>query len=140
MLSSGDVYFDITVSFAQLRKLRPGGHEIRTSDGGAEKIDPPDEHEPSPKGSENAAAAGSVGFPGRPSVMAAVKNEMERRAATVPPMLESTLAAEADALESWAKILMPNAQTPKSKSIKNALRSTYGHLKATLAQSEKARN
>lgn len=66
-------------------------------------------------------------FPGRPSVMAAIKREMKRRAEANE--LLPTVTEESRYLEGWAERNFPGQETPKWKSIKNALGSTYRSLK-----------
>ncbi|MFN3129457.1 hypothetical protein [Roseibium sp.] len=66
-------------------------------------------------------------FPGRPSVMSAIVQELTRRRKTREML--STLAAEARFLEQWANQEFPGEQTPRARSIENGIRSTYGALK-----------
>nr|VFJ42644.1 MAG: hypothetical protein BECKFM1743A_GA0114220_1000124 [Candidatus Kentron sp. FM]VFJ43378.1 MAG: hypothetical protein BECKFM1743C_GA0114222_1000124 [Candidatus Kentron sp. FM]VFK05521.1 MAG: hypothetical protein BECKFM1743B_GA0114221_1000124 [Candidatus Kentron sp. FM] len=65
-------------------------------------------------------------FPGRPSLMASVKQEMRRRAERGE--LLSSLRKEAFFLEEWAKTNHPEQQTPTAKTIKNALHAFYRNL------------
>jgi len=74
----------------------------------------------------NASRTKPHSFSGRPSIMAAIEQEMRRRA--VARELEPTLSSEALKLEAWAKQAYPGQQGPKSGSIKNALRSVYWEL------------
>lgn len=62
--------------------------------------------------------------PGRPSVMPAIVQELERRASA--GQLGSTLASEARALRQWAH---SNGPIPTVASIQNRIRSRYRELK-----------
>ncbi|MEO5333001.1 MAG: hypothetical protein H7839_13360 [Magnetococcus sp. YQC-5] len=66
-------------------------------------------------------------YPGRPSVMNAVEQEMRRRDEAKEMM--SILAREANALSAWAKEKFPGQQTPTPKAIQNALRDLHRTLK-----------
>ncbi|MBF0110158.1 MAG: hypothetical protein HQL76_13390 [Magnetococcales bacterium] len=68
-------------------------------------------------------------FPGRRSLIAAVKQEMERRAKCKEMIL--TLEGEARYLSEWAEVQFPGKQTPTPKTIENALRNLYRELKNT---------
>lgn len=65
-------------------------------------------------------------FPGRPSLMAAVEQEMRRRASNGE--LLPSLQKEAAWLTEWTDINHPGQQTPTEKAIKNALRHVYRSL------------
>ncbi|MBF0422164.1 MAG: hypothetical protein HQL73_04150 [Magnetococcales bacterium] len=65
-------------------------------------------------------------FPGRPSLMAAVEQEMHRRASNGE--LLPSLQKEAAWLAEWTDINHPGQQTPTEKAIKNALRHVYRSL------------
>jgi hypothetical protein len=62
-------------------------------------------------------------FPGRPSLMAAIVQELERRASA--NSLEPSLAREAEVLFQWAREHFPGEQTPKPRSIENGIREEY---------------
>ena len=66
-------------------------------------------------------------FPGRPSVMAAITVEIERRAKANE--LLPTVTEESRYLEGWAEKNFPGQQTPKWKSIKNSLGNKYRSLR-----------
>lgn len=66
-------------------------------------------------------------FPGRPSLMASVEQEMRRRASAGE--LLPSLQNEAAWLSQWADINHPGQQTPTEKTIKNTLRYVYRSLK-----------
>ena len=68
-------------------------------------------------------------FPGRPSIMRAIKKELARRAAAGE--LEDTLASQCRALGSWAGSRYSGAQIPKARSIENGIRSDYQKLRKT---------
>lgn len=67
-------------------------------------------------------------FPGRPSVMTAIVQELRRRHEN-GEMLE-TIAAESRALSAWAANRFPNAQKPKPKSTENGIRMVYSTLRS----------
>lgn len=62
-------------------------------------------------------------FGGRPSVMHIILREFSRRCAE--KTVASSLQKESDALELWAMENIQGAQSPKSKSIMNAIRADY---------------
>lgn len=62
-------------------------------------------------------------FPGRPSIMTAIVQELQRRHDD-GEMLE-TLAAESRALTTWAANNFPGQQTPKPRSTQNGIRFAY---------------
>lgn len=68
-------------------------------------------------------------FPGRPSIMSEIVQELEGRAKRGE--LERTLAAEAKALEQWAQANpeFVGKQLPRAPSIRNGVRSAYNILK-----------
>lgn len=66
-------------------------------------------------------------FPGRPSIMSAIVQQLEQRSQQ-GEMLD-TLAAESRALEAWAKDAHPGQQTPTTRSIENGIRTAYNQLK-----------
>ncbi|ASP32241.1 hypothetical protein [Labrenzia sp. VG12] len=66
-------------------------------------------------------------FPGRPSIMNAIVQELERRYEN-EEMLD-TLAAESRVLEAWASENHSGQQTPKTSSIENGIRTVYRQLK-----------
>ncbi len=66
-------------------------------------------------------------YPGRPSQMDAIVQELEERFRR-RQMLD-TLAAESRALEKWAREKYPGVQTPKATSIGNGTRVAYNTLK-----------
>lgn len=80
-----------------------------------------------PNGTQKQGETGS-GFPGRPSIMPAIEVEMRRRAAE--GLLERSLARECAVLEEWARHNFSGLQTPKRRSIGNALGATYRELVA----------
>ncbi len=71
-------------------------------------------------------------FPGRPSVMAAIVQELERRH-ELGEMLE-TIAAESRALSAWATASFAGQQTPAPKSTENAIRTAYNTLRGQSQQ------
>lgn len=66
-------------------------------------------------------------FPGRPSKMAAIVQELRRRADAGE--LEATLAAEARHLSKWAAERFPEEQTPKPRSTETGIRKDFWKLK-----------
>lgn len=71
--------------------------------------------------------ADSIGFPGRPTLMKAIIAEMKRRAENGQMQLK--ISHEAEHLEDWVDKKYPATQTPKKKSIENAIRTEYEKLK-----------
>lgn len=71
-------------------------------------------------------------FPGRPSVMSAVAQELERQAKSGE--LKATLAEQSRVLADWASHRFPGKQTPKPTSIENGIRAAYRIIKADLAR------
>lgn len=68
----------------------------------------------------------SPSFPGRPSIMAAVEQEMRRRASAGE--LLPSLRQESAYLSEWARLNHHGQQTPTAKTIENALRNLYREL------------
>ena len=66
-------------------------------------------------------------FPGRPSKMSAIVQELRKRAEE--GNLAETLAEESRQLCEWARERFPGEQTPTDKTIANGIRSTYHILK-----------
>jgi hypothetical protein len=66
---------------------------------------------------------GSSSFPGRPSIMLAIREELKRRAEN--DALEDSLQRECLYLEAWAKRIFPGIQVPRKRSIENAIRHEY---------------
>lgn len=66
-------------------------------------------------------------FPGRPSIMSAIVQELEPLAQQ--GKLEDTLASQSRKLEDWANKKWPGKQTPTAKSIANGIRTAYNALK-----------
>ncbi len=66
-------------------------------------------------------------FPGRPSVMAAIEEQMRKR--SVAGELCETVTEESRYLETWAKKEMPGVHTPTAKTIRNRLGGVYRELK-----------
>jgi hypothetical protein len=66
-------------------------------------------------------------FPGRPSIMAAIVQELEKTARAGE--LQPTLAAQARTLNKWAKDVFPGAHTPTPKTIENGIRGYFRSLK-----------
>ena len=66
-------------------------------------------------------------FPGRPSVMDAILQELSNRAERGE--LADSLAEQSRQLSEWAGRRFPGQQTPKPKSTENGIRSTYNMLK-----------
>lgn len=62
-------------------------------------------------------------YPGRPSVMRAIVQELEARAER--DELEDTLAEQARQLSSWAEAEFPGKQTPKPGATENGIRLAY---------------
>jgi hypothetical protein len=60
-------------------------------------------------------------FPGRPSIMAAIMNELRRIDADGG--LEESVRAQAKILEQWARENVPSAHYPTAKAIENNIRS-----------------
>lgn len=67
-------------------------------------------------------------FPGRPSIMNAIVQQLQQSAAANE--LCASLAEQARQLEKWATFAYPKVQTPKAKAIENAVRNLYRQLKA----------
>lgn len=67
-------------------------------------------------------------FPGRPSVMCAIVQELKARAKR--DELAETLAAEARVLSAWASKTFPGQQTPTSRTVENGVRMVFKTLKA----------
>lgn len=67
-------------------------------------------------------------FPGRPSVMSAIVQELEARASRGE--LEVTLAAQGRALSEWADREFPRHQTPAPGAVENGIRTLFWTLKA----------
>jgi hypothetical protein len=67
-------------------------------------------------------------FPGRPSVMRVIEQEMRRRAGRGE--LRDKLSEECKHLAEWAENEFERQQTPKWRSIANAVRNLYKQLKA----------
>lgn len=76
-----------------------------------------------------ASEADTESFPGRPSVMKAIKMELEKRATA--GKLRSLVTDEAKSLAAWADEQFPKEQTPKPRSIANAIRDRFRELKGT---------
>jgi hypothetical protein len=70
-------------------------------------------------------------FPGRPSIMGAIVQELRRR--VEDRQLEDTLAMESRVLEAWAREHHPGLQTPTAKAIENGIRNEYRVLRRTIA-------
>jgi hypothetical protein len=68
-----------------------------------------------------------LGFVGRPSVMPAIVQELERRAAA--NQLEDTLADQSRELARWAKSKLPGEQVPTARTIENNIRLRFKVLK-----------
>ena len=66
-------------------------------------------------------------FPGRPSIMSAIVQELE--AIAREGKLRQTLAQQARDLESWARATFSGKQTPKALAIENGVRIAYRVLK-----------
>lgn len=77
--------------------------------------------------SSPATAPQQESFPGRPSLMAAIKEEMKRR--RKDGELEDSLAAECRSLASWAENKFPGHQTPTNRTIENSLRRVFKSIK-----------
>ena len=67
-------------------------------------------------------------FPGRPSIMRAIVQELESLAKE--GKLEDTLAAQAQKLEEWARHNCPGQQIARAPSIANGIRDDFRRLKA----------
>jgi hypothetical protein len=78
--------------------------------------------------SRDATERRAPSFPGRPSVMRAIEQEMRRRAGRGE--LQDKLSEECKHLEEWAENEFEGQQTPKWRSIANAVRNLYKQLKA----------
>ena len=66
-------------------------------------------------------------FAGRPSVMGSVIKEFERRCSESE--VEETLSAEGKYLAKWAQENIDSPQTPKQRTIMNAIRTSYNKKK-----------
>lgn len=66
-------------------------------------------------------------FPGRPSLMRAIVQELERRSKTGE--LAETLAEESRHLSRWASSNFPGSHTPTARSVENGIRSKYRTIK-----------
>lgn len=69
----------------------------------------------------------SPSFPGRPSVMAAIIQELRERA--LREEMAATLAAQGRVLSDWAKARFPAKQTPTPKAVENGIRLVFNTLK-----------
>ena len=74
-------------------------------------------------------------FPGRPSIMAAIQNELNNLAAS--GKLEPMISTQAEILHTWAKDNFPADQIPTIKTIENGIRLPYSRLKAAKTKSTK---
>jgi hypothetical protein len=66
-------------------------------------------------------------FPGRPSIMAAIVQELNKTAEAGE--LQLTLAAQARTLNEWARNVFPGAHTPTAKAIENGIRRYFNNYK-----------
>lgn len=82
--------------------------------------------------SSPANSLSSSSYPGRPSIMNAIKEQMHKRASE--GKLELTLAEEARKLMDWVEREYPGVQTPQEKSLENGIRESYKKLKNQLSQ------
>ena len=72
---------------------------------------------------------GSDRYPGRPSVKAAILQELEHRFNAAG--LEETVVAQSRALSEWAAKTYPGKQTPTPKVVENQIRRIFKELKRT---------
>ena len=92
---------------------------------------PPETHEPQSRKGDTSS------YPGRPSVMNAIKVEMERRAKADPKELLPSIGEEAKYLADWAKTNFEGVQTAGEKAIGNALGKFHRTLKSAKTEHPK---